>query len=270
MEDTGHYSINEENQVHDRSEEEEEEEQLWHHAQSKQANCDQDLSDDERALEDWVSLETSALFRPCWQALPALQERGLGSSACFVYKACGARVFVQCFHLQHRLKGHTACVNTLHFNQHGTWLASGSDDLKVVVWDGVGDSTLAICAHDKQVWVAELTATQCCKNTKCVAQHKGASRKLALEPDSPCMFLSAGKDAVVFTTDLRQDSPALKLVATKEKEKKVGLYTIYVNPANTHQFAVGGRDPFVMIYDQRKTDENENNGVLKSSALITW
>lgn len=36
-----------------------------------------------------------------------------------------------------------------------------------------------------------------------------------------------------------------KLVVTKEKEKKVGLYTIYVNPANTHQFAVGGRDQFV-------------------------
>lgn len=36
-----------------------------------------------------------------------------------------------------------------------------------------------------------------------------------------------------------------KLVVTKEKEKKVGLYTIFVNPANTSQFAVGGRDQFV-------------------------
>lgn len=36
-----------------------------------------------------------------------------------------------------------------------------------------------------------------------------------------------------------------KLVVTKEKEKKVGLYTIYVNPSNTHQFAVGGRDEYV-------------------------
>lgn len=34
-------------------------------------------------------------------------------------------------------------------------------------------------------------------------------------------------------------------MVTKEKEKKVGLYTIYVNPANTYQFAVGGRDQFV-------------------------
>lgn len=293
MEDTGHYSINDENQVHDHSEEEdeeeeEEEEQPRRRVQLKRANRDQDSSDDERALEDWVSSETSALPRPRWQALPALRERELGSSSRFVYEACGARVFVQRFRLQHGLEGHTGCVNTLHFNQRGTWLASGSDDLKVVVWDWVrrqpvldfesghksnvfqakflpnsGDSTLAMCARDGQVRVAELSATQCCKNTKRVAQHKGASHKLALEPDSPCTFLSAGEDAVVFTIDLRQDRPASKLVVTKEKEKKVGLYTIYVNPANTHQFAVGGRDQFVRIYDQRKINENENNGVLK-------
>uniref|UniRef100_A0A8C2NGN8 DDB1 and CUL4 associated factor 8 n=1 Tax=Capra hircus TaxID=9925 RepID=A0A8C2NGN8_CAPHI len=290
MEDTGHYSVNDESQVHDRSEEEEEEEEEHprRRVQRKRANRDQDSSDDERALEDWVSSETSALPRPRWQALPALRERELGSSARFVYEACGARVFVQRFRLQHGLEGHTGCVNTLHFNQRGTWLASGSDDLKVVVWDWVrrqpvldfesghksnvfqakflpnsGDSTLAMCARDGQVRVAELSATQCCKNTKRVAQHKGASHKLALEPDSPCTFLSAGEDAVVFTIDLRQDRPASKLVVTKEKEKKVGLYTIYVNPANTHQFAVGGRDQFVRIYDQRKIDENENNGVLK-------
>ncbi|NP_001408144.1 DDB1- and CUL4-associated factor 8 isoform 4 [Mus musculus] len=287
MEDTGHYSINDESRGHGHSDEEDEE-QPRHRGQRKRASRDQDSSDDERALEDWVSSETTALPRPRWQALPALRERELGSSARFVYEACGARVFVQRFRLQHGLEGHTGCVNTLHFNQRGTWLASGSDDLKVVVWDWVrrqpvldfesghksnvfqakflpnsGDSTLAMCARDGQVRVAELSATQCCKNTKRVAQHKGASHKLALEPDSPCTFLSAGEDAVVFTIDLRQDRPASKLVVTKEKEKKVGLYTIYVNPANTHQFAVGGRDQYVRIYDQRKIDENENNGVLK-------
>lgn len=36
-----------------------------------------------------------------------------------------------------------------------------------------------------------------------------------------------------------------KLVVVKEGDKKVGLYTIFVNPANTHQFAVGGRDQYV-------------------------
>lgn len=136
MEDTGHYSINDENRVHDHSDEEEEE-QPRHRVQRKRASRDQDSSDDERALEDWVSSETTALPRPRWQALPALRERELGSSARFVYEACGARVFVQRFRLQHGLEGHTGCVNTLHFNQRGTWLASGSDDLKVVVWDWV-------------------------------------------------------------------------------------------------------------------------------------
>ena len=46
-----------------------------------------------------------------------------------------------------------------------------------------GDSTLAMCARDGQVRVAELSATQCCKNTKRVAQHKGASHKVS--PDRP-------------------------------------------------------------------------------------
>ncbi|KAM4663312.1 DDB1- and CUL4-associated factor 8 isoform 1-T4 [Discoglossus pictus] len=297
MDDTGHYSIYDDNRVNDHSqsegeeeddEEEEAEERLRKRAQRKRANHDQDSSDDERALEDWVSSEKTPLPRPSWRAIRALRQREMGISTRFIYDACGARGFVQRFRLLHGLDGHNGCVNTLHFNQRGTWLASGSDDLKVVVWDWVrrkpvlefesghksnvfqakflpnsGDSTLAMCARDGQVRVAELSATQCCKNTKRVAQHKGASHKLALEPDSPCTFLSAGEDAVVFTIDLRQDRPASRLVVTKEKEKKVGLYTIYVNPSNTYQFAVGGRDQFVRIYDQRKIDENENNGVLK-------
>nr|XP_041576973.1 DDB1- and CUL4-associated factor 8 [Taeniopygia guttata] len=292
MDDTGHYSIPEEPR-HGQDEEEEEEEEeeeprARRRAPRKRPTHERDSSDEEQALEDWVASETWALPRPRWRAIPALRQRQLGGCSRFVAQACGARLFVQKFRLQHGLEGHTGCVNTLHFNQRGTRLASGSDDLKVLVWDWLrrrpvlqfdsghksnvfqakflpnsGDSTLAMCARDGQVRVAELSATQCCRSTKRVAQHKGASHKLALEPDSPCTFLSAGEDAVVFTIDLRQDRPASKLVVTKEKEKKVGLYTIFVNPANTSQFAVGGRDQFVRIYDQRKIDENENNGVLK-------
>lgn len=36
-----------------------------------------------------------------------------------------------------------------------------------------------------------------------------------------------------------------KLVVVKEGDKKVGLYTIFVNPAKTQHFAVGGRDQYV-------------------------
>lgn len=248
-----------------------------------------DDEDDDEAMEAWLGAELRDLRGPEWRAVPSLRSREIGrDSHQFVRRLCGARGLVQRMELQGRLERHTGCVNTLHFNPSGTRLASGSDDLRVVIWDWAvrraelefdsghksnvfqakflphsGDSTLAMCARDGQIRVAELSATQRCKNTKRVAQHKGAAHKLALEPDSPCSFLSAGEDAVVFGIDLRLDRPANKLVVVKEGDKKVGLYTIFVNPAKTNHFAVGGRDQYVRIYDQRKINENDNNGVLK-------
>ncbi|KAM7045462.1 DDB1- and CUL4-associated factor 8-like [Molossus nigricans] len=269
-------------------EDEEEAAAEQHQVQGSETNPNQQVSDEDRALEDWVSSETTALPHPRWHALTALRDRQLGSSARFVYEACGARVFVQRFRLQYGLEGHSGCVNSVHFNQCGTRLASSSDDLTVIVWDWVhqrpvrtfntghrnnvfqakflpncGDSTLATCARDGQVRVAQLPALPHSRVSKRVAQHRGACHKLALEPDCPFRFLTSGEDAVVFAIDLRQDRPASKVVVTRENERKVGLYTIFVNPANTYQFAVGGRDQFVRIYDQRKIDESDNNGVLK-------
>ncbi|XP_041941057.1 DDB1- and CUL4-associated factor 8 isoform X2 [Alosa alosa] len=252
---------------------------------------DEELEEDqdEQAMEEWLGTEVHEMSVPGWCAVPSLRAREIGWGARqFVRRVCGARGLVQRLELQGRLERHTGCVNTLHFNPSGTRLASGSDDLRVVIWDWAqlraelefdsghksnvfqakflphsGDSTLAMCARDGQIRVAELSATQRCKNTKRVAQHKGAAHKLALDPDSRCSFLSAGEDAVVFGIDLCLDRPANKLVVVKEGDKKVGLYTIFVNPANTHQFAVGGRDQYVRIYDRRKINENNNNGVLK-------
>uniref|UniRef100_A0A8C0W7W8 DDB1-and CUL4-associated factor 8 n=1 Tax=Castor canadensis TaxID=51338 RepID=A0A8C0W7W8_CASCN len=214
----------------------------------------------EQHNEEWIYAETSALPLPRWKVLNALRERQLGSSAHFVYDACGAGVFVQRLCLQYGLQGHVGCVNTVHFNQRGTWLASGSDDLRVIVWDWIRQQPLL---DFESVRVAELYALPYGKNTKCVVKHRGASHKLTLEPDSPFKFLTSGEDAVVFSIDLRQSQPASKLVVTKEKEQKVGLYSICVNPTNTYQFAVGGQDEFLRIYDQRKINKKENNGVFK-------
>nr|XP_061795647.1 DDB1- and CUL4-associated factor 8-like [Nerophis lumbriciformis] len=250
---------------------------------------DKDDEDDDETMEAWLGAELQDLRGPAWRAIPSLRCRELGKDLQqFVRRVCGSRCLVQRLELQGRLESHSGCVNTLHFNPSGTRLASGSDDLRVIIWNWAncrpelefdsghknnvfqakflphsGDSTLAMCARDGQIRVAELSATQCCKNTKRVAQHKGAAHKLALEPDSPCSFLSAGEDAMVFGIDLRLDRPANKLVVVKEGDKKVGLYTIYVNPAKTQHFAVGGKDQYVRIYDQRKINENDNNGVLK-------
>ncbi|XP_034469072.1 DDB1- and CUL4-associated factor 8 isoform X6 [Hippoglossus hippoglossus] len=274
---------------HSSSSDEDDDEDEDEEEQKDDDEDEDDDDDDDEAMEAWLGAELCELRGPIWRSVPSLLSREIGrDSHQFVRRVCAARGLVQRLELQGRLEKHTGCVNTLHFNPSGTRLASGSDDLRVVIWNWAirhaelefdsghksnvfqakflphsGDSTLAMCARDGQIRVAELSATQRCKNTKRVAQHKGAAHKLALEPDSPCSFLSAGEDAVVFGIDLRLDRPANKLAVVKEGDKKVGLYTIYVNPAKTQQFAVGGRDQYVRIYDQRKINENDNNGVLK-------
>ena len=114
-----------------------------------------------------------------------------------------------------------------------------------------GDTTLAMCGCDGQSRTVKLSALPHREKTKCVAQHRGASHKLGLDPDSPFKFLTSGEDAIIFAIDLRQGRPASNVVVTRKKEKRVGLYSIYVNPANNYHFAVRGRDQFVRIYDQR-------------------
>ena len=46
-----------------------------------------------------------------------------------------------------------------------------------------------------------------------------------------------------------------RLVTTKEKGKKVAMYSIHTNPCNSFEFCVGGRDHYVRIYDKRKIVE---------------
>ncbi|XP_021485592.1 DDB1- and CUL4-associated factor 8-like [Meriones unguiculatus] len=283
LENPFHHQVLEEGDTVDEQEEESD-----IHEQPSEDSSEQCDIEEHSSLDEWMALETSPLPRPRWNVLNALRDRQLGSSARFVYEACGARVFVQRLSLQYIFEGHAGSVNTVHFNQRGTLLASGSDDLKVILWDWLrqrpvltfnsgnknnvlsakflpncGDALLAICGRDGQVRVAQLSAMPGTRMTKRLVKHGGPSHSLALEPDSPFRFLTSGEDAAVFSIDLRQASPASKVVVTRDDNKKVGLYTVFVNPANVYQFAVGGKDQFVRIYDQRKIDPNVNNGVLK-------
>ncbi|XP_072166055.1 DDB1- and CUL4-associated factor 8-like [Diadema setosum] len=125
-----------------------------------------------------------------------------------------------------------------------------------------GDATLVSCARDGQVRVAELSSTGVCKETKKIIQHKGAAHKLGLEPDSPVVFMSCGEDAAVYNIDLREPKPS-KLMLVKEDDKKVALYTIFVNPSNVNEFIVGGRDHFVRVYDKRKITDGSESDVVK-------
>ena len=47
----------------------------------------------------------------------------------------GSRRFVERLELAYKMDCHNGCVNALHFNTSGTRLASGSDDLTIIIWD---------------------------------------------------------------------------------------------------------------------------------------
>lgn len=69
--------------------------------------------------------------------VPSLQYRQLGvlSPMNFSRDTSGSRGLVKRLTLHNKLEHHEGCVNTLHFNMSGELLASGSDDLDIVIWD---------------------------------------------------------------------------------------------------------------------------------------
>lgn len=254
------------------------------------------LSDKKKDSDTQSEEDTEMSAKPWpkhkWRALYDLRKRETGLTnrippSCFREKVQGSLQMTQRLKLQYRMEYHEGCVNALHFNRIGTLLASGSDDLHIVLWNWVrnrkalvydsghrsnvfqakfmpfsGDCHVVSCARDGQVRLAELSLTGRCKNTKRLAQHRGAAHKLALEYDSPHVFLSCGEDALTYEIDLREDKPH-KLVVTKENDTKVALYSIHSNPVNSYEFCTGGRDHYIRVYDKRKIAEGVNGGVLK-------
>ncbi|XP_054712777.1 DDB1- and CUL4-associated factor 8-like, partial [Uloborus diversus] len=203
----------------------------------------------------------------------------------FRYDCYGSLHVVERLELMYKMKKHDGCVNALNFNASGTKLASGSDDLSIIIWDWTiseplieyssghrsnvfqaffmplsRDCYIVSCARDGQVRIGELSSDGSCRSTRKIAQHRGAAHKLAVQMDSPHTFLSCGEDAAVFGIDLRKEKPE-KLVVCKEGEKRVPLYSIFINPSKSYEYIVSGRHHFVKVYDTRFLKKND--GFLK-------
>ncbi|GAB6027403.1 DDB1- and CUL4-associated factor 8 [Chamberlinius hualienensis] len=237
--------------------------------------------------EDGDDLPRKRKPRHNWCVCPELFKRQYGvgnnfSNDLFRLKAYGSLHMVERLELMYKMKRHTGCVNALHFNSSGTRLVSGSDDLLVVIWDWtIGENVLVYesghrsnvfqvkfmplgndchivsCARDGQVRLAELSTTGVCKETRRLAAHRGPAHKISLEPFSPHTFLSCGEDAVVFKIDLRENKP-IKMLNCRENDRRVPLYSVHANPSNEYEFAIGGKDHFVRIYDMRKVREDDS------------
>lgn len=191
--------------------------------------------------------------------------------------------FVQRLRLEHRLKKHQGCVNCINFSSSGQLLASGSDDLKVVLWDWARgrvascfdsghvanvfqakfmplteDMVLVTAARDGQIRCTVMTSTGGLNHSKRVAHHNDSAHKVATQPDSAHVFLSCGEDGSVLQVDLRENEQRNKILVCKNDRGRVPLYSIFVDPSDYNYFAISGRDQFARIYDRRLLKSSED------------
>ncbi|XP_018336202.1 DDB1- and CUL4-associated factor 8 isoform X2 [Agrilus planipennis] len=221
-----------------------------------------------------------------WFIIPEIINRQMGSTirkqnpVLFQQRSYGSLHCVQRLKLMKKLEQHEGCVNSLNFHPNGDLLASGSDDLKCVIWDwkrGVpllsfdtkhrgnvfqskflplsGDLHLVTSARDGQVRLAQVSTQDGLRSSRKLGSHRGPCHKLAILPDQPHIVLSCGEDGLVLSHDVRNSKPE-RVVSVKSDVREVALYSVNSHPLKSHEFCVGGRDHIVRTYDQRKCSEN--------------
>ncbi|OON19389.1 WD domain, G-beta repeat protein [Opisthorchis viverrini] len=179
-------------------------------------------------------------------------------------------------HLENKFKCHRGCVNALTFNSSGNLIASGSDDLKVVVTNWItkeqvakystghamnifhvkflpetNDTKIVSCACDSEVRLAELASDgSLVGSPRLLVAHNRSCHKLALPHGEPHIVLSAGADGQVFSIDVRTPK-ADNILWLPFSE----FFSIASNPIYPNEVALCGRnESIIRIYDRRKMD----------------
>lgn len=206
---------------------------------------------------------------------------------------------VQRIGMEAELEGHNGCVNCLEWNETGSLLASGSDDVQVIVWDpfshrAVGsimtghtgniftvkflpnssDSLLVSGAADCKIRVHELRSQE---TTHVFSCHAGRVKRIATAANVPFMFWSAAEDGTVMQFDLRDPdsasstNPRNVLVNLKAH---MGSYAeakcLAINPLWPEQLAVGANDPYVRLYDRRMLSCKSIRFATEPTVRLPW
>lgn len=73
---------------------------------------------------------------------------GINSSNKIQNLAIGSKDFVSRLSLTNTLNFHEGCVNAVNFSQNGDLIASGSDDLKICIWNWQKTSSKPVLAFN--------------------------------------------------------------------------------------------------------------------------
>ncbi|KAH8280395.1 hypothetical protein KR018_005473 [Drosophila ironensis] len=197
------------------------------------------------------------------------------------------------------LTGHDGCVNCLEWSSDGLWLASGSDDYRVMIWDPFrkrcvhviatkhlgnmfsvkflprhNNNIVATCAADKYVYVYDVNHSN--ETLYACNCHMMRAKRLATAPDSPHVFWSAGEDGCVLQLDMREphlcrpdDGPSkVRLLSLcNQVESATEAKCLAINPRRTEYLAVGANDPFARVFDRRKLPARNGDAL---SACVSY
>lgn len=200
--------------------------------------------------------------------------------------------------LEQELEGHNGCVNCLEWNESGSLLGSGSDDLTAVIWDphkqkklttirtghlgnifslkflpNSQDETIATGAADCKVRVHNVPRGE---TTHAFSCHAGRVKRLAVVPNLPYMFWSAGEDGTIRQFDLRSphlcsDSCNNVLINLNYYMGKHGeCKCLAINPYRPEQLAVGASDPYIRLYDIRMLNPHAVHFSRDEALRSTW
>lgn len=188
--------------------------------------------------------------------------------------------------LEKELSGHTGCVNCLEWNESGTLLASGSDDIQIILWDPFkhkkvhsiqsghhgnifsvkfmpksNDRIIVSGAADFKIRVHDIGnsngAGTTHETTMVCSCHAGRVKRLAVAPNVPFMFWSAAEDGFILQYDLRTphhcsggcNNVLINLI--NHIGRNAEAKCIAINPLRPELLAVGANDPYVRLYDRR-------------------
>ncbi|XP_075551890.1 WD and tetratricopeptide repeats 1 [Dermacentor variabilis] len=181
--------------------------------------------------------------------------------------------------LEAELEGHAGCVNCLEWNQKGEILASGSDDVQIMLWDPFrhrrlhtipsghhgnifsikflpysGDSLMASGAADFKIRVHDIHARETTMVCSC---HTSRVKRLATAASVPFVFWSAAEDGVILQFDYRTphqctaDANHVLVNLGYHLGRNVEAKCIAVNQLQPHLVAVGANDSYIRLYDRR-------------------
>ena len=210
-----------------------------------------------------------------------LQERSLRPDPQTQHYA--SEHFVRNLDISRELQGHQGCVNALNWSADGKYLASGSDDTNVIIWNassvgfdkvkvihtghtrnifsvmfapGTNNRTIVSAAGDCQIRIFDVEygsgtvvmESPCARTVhKC---HRDRVKRIAMEADGHT-FLSCAEDGDIRQFDLRDDNSSNRPPLVSYGRQQIDLNTITLNKLNPYLFATGGSHPCAFLHDRR-------------------